>query len=474
MDTRNDGRRQARHQPWTSARVFRIGASLPQVGVRVSPVPSLTRAAAHERAASIRVDAYDVDLDLTAGDERFASTTTISFRASSPGLSTFVEVRPHTLRSATLNGIPLNDAEDQGAYFVDLPDLASSVDNIQIQRGVGTSTNGAGAFGASINIQTATRRDTGYIELNNTVGSYSTVKNTISMGTGLLGGKFSFDGRLSRIESNGYIDRSASDLKSYFFTGAYYGKKSVLRLNVFSGYEKTYQAWNGIPQAKWDGNQAALEQHYQNNVGSLYFNQQDSLNLFRSSNKTYNYFTYKDQTDNYWQNHYQLFFNHQFSDALAFNSAVFLTRGYGYFQEYHDQGDLSNASYSAYALPPVVMGTDTLQSTNLVRQRWLDNYFYGSVLSLQYKKNNTELMLGGGWDRYDGKHYGNVIWAANGGSSPQNGQAKCRSRGIACRAAAPWRMTSSMFIPEHYKKTCRVSTSMLVTGAIPQGCPSWP
>ena len=315
----------------------------------------------------------------------------------------------------TLNGIPYNDAEEQAIFFVDLPDFASSTNSIQIQRGVGTSSNGAGAFGATINFSTNEFNEKPYAELNNSFGSYNTWKNTLKAGSGLIDGHFTIDMRLSRISSDGYIDRATSDLKSLYFSAAWYDKHSSVRFNILQGSEKTYQAWNGIPQAKWDGNQAALEQHYQNNVGSLYFNQQDSLNLFRSSNKTYNYFTYKDQTDNYWQNHYQLFFNHQFSDALAFNSAVFLTRGYGYFQEYHDQGDLSNASYAAYGLPPVVMGNDTLQSTNLVRQRWLDNYFYGSVLSLQYKKNNTEWMLGGGWDRYDGKHYGNVIWAANGG-----------------------------------------------------------
>ncbi len=315
----------------------------------------------------------------------------------------------------TLNGIPYNDAEEQAIFFVDLPDFASSVNSIQIQRGVGTSSNGAGAFGATINFSTNEFNEKPYAEVNNSYGSFNTWKNTIKAGSGLIDGHFTVDVRLSRISSDGYIDRASSNLKSFYLSTAWYSKRSSIRFNILQGNEKTYQAWNGIPQAKWDGNLSGLQQHYQNNVGSLYFNTQDSLNLFNSSNKTYNYFTYKNQTDNYWQNHYQLFFNHQFSNELAFNSAVFLTRGYGYYEEYHDQGDSANAKYTAYGLQPYVVGGDTLQSTSLIRQRWLDNYFYGSVLSLQYKKNNTQLFVGGGWDRYDGKHYGNVIWAANGG-----------------------------------------------------------
>jgi iron complex outermembrane receptor protein len=315
----------------------------------------------------------------------------------------------------TLNGIPYNDAEEQAIFFVDLPDFASSVNSIQIQRGVGTSSNGAGAFGATINFSTNEFNEKPYAEVNNSFGGFNTWKNTIRAGSGLIDGHFTVDVRLSRISSDGYIDRATSNLKSFYLSAAWYNKNSSLRFNVLQGTEKTYQAWNGIPQAKWEGNLPALQQHYEDNVGSLYFTPQDSVNLFRSSNRTYNYFTYKNQTDNYWQNHYQLFFNHQFSSDLAFNSAVFLTRGYGYYEEYHDQGDSANAKYTSYGLSPYVVGADTLQSTDLIRQRWLDNYFYGSVLSLQYKRNNTQLIVGGGWDRYDGKHYGNVIWAANGG-----------------------------------------------------------
>jgi iron complex outermembrane recepter protein len=315
----------------------------------------------------------------------------------------------------TLNGIPYNDAEEQAIFFVDLPDFASSVNSIQIQRGVGTSSNGAGAFGATINFSTNEFNDKAYAEFNNSFGSFNTWKNTVKVGSGLINGHFTIDARLSRITSDGFIDRATSDLKSFYFSTAYYSKSSSLRFNIIEGTEKTYQAWNGIPQAKLEGNLPALQQHYDNNVGSLYFTPGDSLNLFNSKNRTYNYFTYKDQTDNYQQNHYQLFFNHQFSQELALNTAAFLTRGLGYYQEYHDQGDSSNAKYSNYGLPANIVGNDTMQSTSLIRQRWLDNYFFGGIFSLQYKKNNTQFTLGGGWDRFNGKHYGNVIWAQNGG-----------------------------------------------------------
>jgi iron complex outermembrane recepter protein len=315
----------------------------------------------------------------------------------------------------TLNGIPYNDAEDQSIYFVDLPDFASSVNSIQIQRGVGTSSNGAGAFGATINFSTNEFNDKAYAEINNSYGSFNTWKNTVKVGSGLIDDHFTIDARLSRISSNGYIDRATSDLKSYYLSATYYSKKSSLRFNIISGYEKTYQAWNGIPEAKLDGNKAALDKHYDDNVGSLYFTQADSLNLYNSNNRTYNYFTYKNQTDNYWQNHYQLFFNHQFNQRLSINVAGFMSRGYGYYEEYHDQGDSSNAKYSAYNLPNYVVGNDTMQSTSLIRQLWLDNYFYGSIFSLQYKNKQTQFTFGGGWDRYDGKHYGIVTWTQNGG-----------------------------------------------------------
>ena len=277
----------------------------------------------------------------------------------------------------TINGIPYNDSESQGTFLVNLPDFASSINNIQIQRGVGSSTNGAGAFGASLNIQTTTRRDSGYAELNNTYGSFNTLKNTVNVGTGMINNKFSFDGRLSRINSDGYIDRASSHLKSYFMSGAYYGKNSLLRANVFSGTEKTYQAWNGVPQ-----------------------------NLLES-NRTYNGFTYDDQTDNYTQDHYQLLYSHSFSSKVAATAALHYTRGRGYFEEYREEESLS-----AYGIDNVIIGDQTIESSDLIRRRWLDNDFYGATYSLVYTPSHLfNFTLGGAYNEYDGGHFGEVIWA---------------------------------------------------------------
>ncbi len=277
----------------------------------------------------------------------------------------------------TVNGIPYNDSESQGTFLVNIPDFASSVDNIQIQRGVGTSTNGAGAFGASIAIQTNTRRDSAYAELNNTYGSFNTWKNTVNIGTGLIKEKFSFDGRLSRIKSDGYIDRASSNLHSYFASGAYYGKNNLLRANVFSGTEKTYQAWNGVPEA------------------------------LLSTNRTYNGFEYDDQTDNYTQDHYQLLYSHALSSILSFNTALHYTRGRGYYEEYKDDASLSN-----YGIDPVVIGGTSIDESDLIRRRWLDNDFYGLTYSLNYiPASGLNFTFGGAYNEYDGDHFGEVVWA---------------------------------------------------------------
>ncbi|KQB99656.1 TonB-dependent receptor [Pedobacter sp. Hv1] len=279
--------------------------------------------------------------------------------------------------NVTLNGIPLNDAESHGSFFINLPDLASSVDNIQIQRGVGTSTNGAGSFGASLNIQTTTRKDSAYAELNNTYGSYETWKNTVSVGTGMINNKFSFDGRLSRIKSDGYIDRASSNLKSFFFSGAYYGKKDLLRVNVFSGTEKTYQAWNGVPEE------------------------------LLQTNRTHNDFTYDNQTDNYQQDHYQMFYTRNLSPKLVANAALHYTYGRGFYEEYKKKQTLSD-----YGIAPVVIGNSTITQSNLVRRLWLDNDFYGVTYSLNYTpKNDLNFILGGAYNEYKGKHFDEVIWA---------------------------------------------------------------
>ena len=279
--------------------------------------------------------------------------------------------------NVTLNGIPFNDPESQATYFVNLPDFVSSVDNIQVQRGVGTSTNGVGAFGASINIQTTVRRDSAYTELNNTLGSYHTQKNTLNFGTGLLNNQFIFDGRLSRIQSDGYIDRASSKLKSYFLSGAWYGAHTLIRANVFSGQEKTYQAWNGVPESEL------------------------------ANNRTYNAYTYADQTDNYTQDHYQLLYAHSFSPKLSLSGAFHYTYGRGYYEEYKADQDFAD-----YGLSPVLIGGNTISQTDLIRRRWLDNDFYGSTFALNYTpKNGLDFTFGGAYNEYKGRHFGEIIWA---------------------------------------------------------------
>ncbi len=277
----------------------------------------------------------------------------------------------------TLNGIPYNDAESQGTYFVDMPDVASSVSTIQIQRGVGTSTNGAGAFGASINIQTNTLRPKPYGEVSASGGSFGTYKTTISAGTGLLAGHFVVDARLSRIHSNGYIDRAFSELKSFSVSGGYYSGKNFVRLNVFSGRERTYQAWAGVP---------------------------DSLLAVR---RTFNPYTYSNQTDNYQQDQYQVITSWELSRVWRLNVSGFYTKGSGYYEEFRADDPLS-----AYGVPPVVAGKDTITTANIVRQRWLDNDFYGTVFSLDYD-NHSRLTanIGGGWNQYRGAHFGEIVSA---------------------------------------------------------------
>lgn len=311
--------------------------------------------------------------------------------------------------NVTLNGIPYNDAESQGSFFVDLPDFTSSVNNIQIQRGVGTSSNGAGAFGATINLSTNEANTTPYGEINNSYGSFNTWKHTLKAGSGLISDHFTIDARLSKIRSDGFVDRGSSDLRSFYLSGAYLGEKTSVRLNVISGKEKTYQAWNGIPEAKLSNDEAKLLEHYYNNLGTMYFTQQDSVNLFTSDPRKYNYFTYANQTDNYQQDHYQLFLNHAFSSQLTVNTAFFLTKGKGYYEEYKPQ-----EQYASYGLPDYVVGGTTFTKTDLIRQLWLDNDYYGQVFSVQYKNSADQITVGGGWNRYDGHHFGEVMWAQAG------------------------------------------------------------
>ncbi|MBO9614307.1 MAG: TonB-dependent receptor [Dyadobacter sp.] len=310
--------------------------------------------------------------------------------------------------NVTVNGIPYNDAESQGVFWVNMPDFASSVSSIQIQRGVGTSTNGAGAFGASVNINTNAFRETAYAELNNSYGSFNTFKNTLKVGSGLIKDKFTFDARLSRVSSDGFVDRASSELHSYYLSGGYFGKKSFVRVNVFSGKERTYQSWNGVPEAKLRGDREGILAYIERNA----LGEKDAQNLLNSDNRTYNSYTYKNEVDNYRQDHYQIVSSHNLSNKLTFNLNAFLVRGLGYYEQYRSGDD-----YSKYNLPNVIIGKDTLTSTDFIRRRWLDNYFYGTTFSFDYNSfKKLTASFGGGWNQYDGDHYGQIIWARNAGN----------------------------------------------------------
>jgi len=314
--------------------------------------------------------------------------------------------------NVTINGIPVNDAESQGTFWVNTPDLASSIDNIQIQRGVGTSTNGAGAFGGSLNIQTSKLNPKAYGEYNVSYGSFNTLKNTANAGTGLINNHFSIDARLSKITSDGFIDRASSDLKSYYLSAAYYGKKSIVKFITFAGLEKTYQAWYGVPESRIKGDVEGMN-NYINNNG---LDSDEAANLLNSNSRTYNPYTYQNQIDHYQQDYYQLHFSHEFNSNWNSNTALHYTKGKGYYEEFKKSQKFSN-----YGLEDLVVGTDTITRTDLVRRRWLDNDFYGTTFSLNYSnRKNLAATIGGAWNRYDGLHFGEVIWAQYASNSSLN------------------------------------------------------
>jgi len=303
--------------------------------------------------------------------------------------------------NVTVNGIPLNDSESQGVFWVNMPDLSSSLNSIQIQRGVGTSTNGASAFGASVNLETENNQSEAFGETNISVGSFNTQKYNLQFGTGLLKNNWAFDGRLSSITTDGYIDRATSDLKSYYLTGGYYGEKTTLKLVHFSGSENTYQAWYGTPEPAITNNENG-KIDYAITEG---LNNDQTQNLLNSG-RTYNHYLYDNEVDNYKQDHYQAHLTQKLNSNLTGNLSLHYTKGQGYFEQYRDDDDFAD-----YGLENPIIGADTLTSTNLIRRRWLDNDFYGFVYGLNYQKNKLNLNFGGAANWYEGDHFGEIIWS---------------------------------------------------------------
>ena len=283
--------------------------------------------------------------------------------------------------NVTLNGVPFNDSESHGTFFVNLPDFASSIQSAQLQRGVGTSTNGAGAFGASLNMETKSYQEKAHAEISNSVGSFGTRKHTLSFGSGLHN-NFEINGRLSQIASDGYIDRASTKMFGYFFNANYVKENTIIKLIAFGGKEKTYQAWYGLEDEEMLANNPTY------NIAGMYYDENGNVQF------------YDNETDNYWQNHFQLHWSEKWNSKWSSNVSLHYTAGKGFFEQYKEDEDLT-----AYNLPDFNGNT----ISDLVRRRWLDNDFFGTTFFLNYNSQKTDFQIGGAANRYLGKHYGEVI-----------------------------------------------------------------
>ncbi len=290
--------------------------------------------------------------------------------------------------NVTLNGIPFNDSESQGSFWVNLPDFTSSVQSLQLQRGVGTSTNGSGAFGASLNLLSDAVAYEANGEISNSFGSYNTRKHNVKFSTGLLSNHFELAGRLSTIQSDGYIDRASSDLKSYFLQAAFVNKNTLIKALVFGGREETYQSWNGLEDPE------KLENDRTFNTAGMYTDEDGNVRF------------YDKEVDNYAQDHYQLLWNQRFNSNWSTNVALNYTKGKGYFEQYKEDED-----FETYGFEPIEIGGDTINTTDLIRRRWLDNHFYAANATVNYKNNKVDFTGGAFYSYYTGDHFGEVIWA---------------------------------------------------------------
>jgi len=287
----------------------------------------------------------------------------------------------------TINGIPYNDSESQGTFWVNMPDFASSIENLQLQRGVGTSTNGSGSFGASLNILSDGVSDNAFSEIGIAGGSFNSQKYNVKFSTGLLNDHFEVSGRLSKITSDGYIDRASSDLKSYFLQGAFINDNTLIKALVFGGKEKTYQAWYGIDAE-------TLENDRTYNPAGIYTDDDGNVKF------------YDNETDNYSQDHYQLFWNQKINNNWTTNLGLNYTYGRGYYEQYKEDED-----FVFYNFELIEIGEEVINTTDLIRRRWLDNDFYVINANANYKEDNLEVSTGIFYSHYDGDHFGEVIWA---------------------------------------------------------------
>lgn len=359
--------------------------------------------------------------------------------------------------NVTINGIPVNDSESHGVFWVNMPDLSSSLNSVQIQRGVGTSSNGAAAFGATVSLKTNNVSPEAFFQTDNSFGSFNTWKNNVTYNTGLINEVYNFEARLSRIISDGFIDRSAADLKSYYLSGGRYGEKTMIKAVIFGGQEITQQAWFGTPEARLNGGEDEIQELI--NFSGEYNTPEQLANL-QNSDRSFNYYLYDNEIDNYRQDHYQLHIGHTISEKLNFSGAFHYTRGRGFFEQFRTSDEFAD-----YGLDNIVYQRDTLFSnsfseddgysnssfgnnlendpeilfnvlfdnngdtikdtsgnvllegiaqrseTDIIRRRWLDNHFYGATYSINYNENQWDVTLGGAWNRYDGDHFGEIVWA---------------------------------------------------------------
>jgi len=306
----------------------------------------------------------------------------------------------------TVNGVPINDSESHGVFWVNMPDFSSSVDDLQIQRGVGPSTNGAAAFGATVSMNTNRVKENSSINIEGTYGSFNTRKLSFNVNTGLINDRWNIEGRYSRINSDGYVDRASSELESYYFSASHLGQNSSLSFITFSGSERTYQSWWGVPEARLENDEEALLNHYYNNLGVTYLTTQDSVNLF-DSDRRYNYYLYENQVDDYGQDHYQLIWKQQAHENWNFNLTAHYTRGRGFFEEFK-----VDERFSDYGLELRNSSDEPVESSDLVRRRWLDNHFLGVIFNNDITLNDrARLLLGSSSNVYLGDHFGNVIFA---------------------------------------------------------------
>lgn len=289
--------------------------------------------------------------------------------------------------NVTINGIPYNDSESQGTFWVNIPDIASSTQSVQIQRGVGTSTNGAGSFGGSVNVQTLSRQANPYAELMMGAGSFNSQRYTVKAGTGMIN-NWSFDGRVSKITSDGYIDRASSDLTSYYLSGGYYGAKTIIKAIAFGGHEKTYQSWNGNDAATMKTNRTF------NSAGALYDADWNVIGY------------YDNEVDNYQQDHFQLHVTQLLNEHWNANVSLHFTDGRGYFEQYKQ-----SKSFAELGLDDIVLSDTTLTYGDFIVRRWLDNQFYGGTFSVNYEKEKMGLSIGGAYNQYaNARHFGEIIW----------------------------------------------------------------